>query len=76
MVYVRADSKGVTGARFGRECSVRVSLGFARGKGADSKELIEFCFAGEQECLAERRVWRLTFKNYINIGVIGLSSVY
>jgi len=56
MVRVRADSKGVTDARCGRECSVRVPLDFARGKGADSKGLREVRLAELQECLAERRV--------------------
>ena len=83
-MHLRADSKGVTGACFGRECSVHVPLGsakpfgaqrprFARGKGAHSKRLREVCPAELQECLAGRRVWRLTFKGYINIGVIDLS---
>jgi len=67
MVCVRADSKGVAGARFGRECSVRVALGsakpfgaqrprLARDKGADSKRLREGCLAELQERLEERRV--------------------
>jgi hypothetical protein len=40
---------------------------------ADSKRLREMGFAEEWECLAERRVWRLTFKGDINTGVIELS---
>jgi hypothetical protein len=74
MVRVRTDSKGVTDARSGRECSVCVSLGFARGKRADSKRLREVCLAELQECLEERRVWWLTFKSEISIGIIVLSK--
>ncbi len=48
-MHLRADSKGVTGARFGRECSMHVPLGFTRGKGADSKGVACACFG--RECL-------------------------
>ena len=61
MVCVRAHSKGA-GARFGRECSVRVPLGSAEPFGAQRPRFAR-----------GKRVWWLRFKLHININVITLS---